>query len=251
MNKNKVLKIILVITVIAILIVIVLSSHKKYNNYVISEKEWQKILDKQENKKLKLDSIKFNDYNLLIDESNNIIYYSIVEKSNKFNPSVSYKTNEKAKLAFKSELENDNIERKDVYKLIIYNNNYYHEYSLCITNYPLMEIEYQKPNSNSITMELFDNHVNRNQRYMKSEGKIKEIETDKYSLSLKMESLGHNRRDNPMSILGIEPTDEYILEKTNNANERKKYIRLFIDNTYDGIYTVDSKQNINNDERSI
>ena len=246
MNKSKILNIVLVITALAILIVIVLSGHKKYNKYVISQDKWQKIFNKTENNKLKIDSIKFNDYNLLIDENNNVIYYSIVERSNKFNPSVSYKTNEKAHLAFKSNLENKNIETKDAYKLVIYNDYYYHEYTLCITNYPLMNIKYKGKDGNSINMELFDNHVNKNQRYMKSDGKLKEIEIDKYSLILKMESLGHNKRNNPMSILGIEPTDKYIIEKTNNVNERKKYIRLFINSKYDGIYSIKSNSTINN-----
>lgn len=248
MKNNKSLIIILVFTFILAAIILLLSSNKKYNKYVVSNNTYENIKSKKENKKIKINSIKFNDYSLFIDEEESIIYYSIVDGNNMYNPSIKYKTNEKAKLAINKELDANNIERNDVYKMIIYDNNYYHEYSLCMTIYPLMNI-ISKEGSNSVTVQLFDNHINRHQKYIESKGIMKKIDNDKYTLNLKQESLGHNRRDNPLSILGIERTDEYIIEKSYNMNEKKKYIRLFLNNKYQGMYIVNSKQNVINGER--
>ena len=59
--------------------------------------KWSSIKESRtENKNLRLEDIKFNDYKLIIDEQSNTLYYSLINNSqNKYNPNVSYDANNK------------------------------------------------------------------------------------------------------------------------------------------------------------
>lgn len=239
MYKNKIFIVIIIITIILGGIIFFISSSNKYNKMVKNKTEYERIINsRKSSKNLKFTELKFNDYKLFIDEDNSVIYYSVVDVRNKLNPSFKYKTNSNAKIAFSSTLDEIAFESDDFYKVLIYDKEFYHEYFLCLTNFPLMNINsYNLDNNDSVEMELFDNHINRPQKYMKSAAKFK-VEDDKYILRLKMESLGRNKRNNPLSILGYDKASEFVLEKAYVIDKKEKYIRLFINGKFDGFYFV-------------
>ena len=92
---------------------------------------------------------------------------------------------------------------------------------------------------------LFDNYVNSNMRLTKSKGFFTIVSIDEYRFSLIKESLGHNRRENNISILGMNKHDEYFLRRSDIFGERK-FVRFFINNEYVGIFEIGSR-----DERSM
>ena len=239
MYKNKIFIIIIFITIVLGGIIIFISSSSKYNKMVKNNIELKRIINSRKSStELKLTELKFNDYKLFIDEDNSIVYYSVVDIKNKLNPSFKFKTNSNAKIAFNSVLDEVDLEVDDFYKVIIYDKDFYREYFLCLTKYPLMNIAGKNiVNNDSVEMELFDNHINRPQKYMKSDAKFR-IEDDRYILRLKKDSIGRNKRNNPISILGFDKANEFILKKTYVMVEREKYVRLFINYKYDGFYYV-------------
>ena len=72
MSRKKLLITIIILTIIIILLISFLNSDKKYNSISINENKWNNIINSRtENLNLTLDSIKFNDYNLIIDNNKN------------------------------------------------------------------------------------------------------------------------------------------------------------------------------------
>ena len=73
-----------------------------------------------------------------------------------------------------------------------------------------------------------------------------------YGFSLRKESLGHNERDNPISIFGMDKQNEYLIKVTNVINDRDKYVIVFINNKYMGLYTFshNKERRIDNFERN-
>ena len=239
MYKKKIFIVIIFITFVLGGIIILISSSNKYNKVIKNNTEFRKIINsRKSSNKLKLTELKFNDYKLFIDEDSSVIYYSVVNVRNKLNPSFKYKTNSNAKIAFNSTLKEIAFETADFYKVIVYDKDFYHEYYLCLTDFPLMNITgTDLENNDSAEMELFDNHINRTQKYLKSAAKFR-VEDGRYILRLKAESLGRNKRSNPISILGYDKTNEFVLERAYIIEEKEKYVRLFINNRYGGFYYV-------------
>ena len=253
MNKKWLLVPILVLTGLAIGIILVLKLNTKYNKLVISEDKWNNIISsKNMSTSISLNNIKFNDYNLLIDEENSVIYYSIINVKNKYNPSIDYiLNNKKIKIAINKKLNDEVLENTDILKIMLYDNTSYRIYALVATNYPILNVTYKGEENNKkkvdIEAYLFDNHVDSPIRVLKSDGKLKIIEEDReYSFSLKKESLGRNERENYVSIFGMEKSDEYLIKVANIINDKEKYVRFFINNKYKGIYSLRY-----NEERSV
>ena len=94
-----------------------------------------------------LEEIRFNDYKLIIDNQNNSLYYSVVNDShNKFNPNVSYNINNPnaVLVALEDEITEEKIKNNYEFKLMIYDENSYHIYSLKCTNLPILTIDYNE-----------------------------------------------------------------------------------------------------------
>lgn len=258
MNKKWLLVPILVLTIIAIIIILVLNSNTKYNKLIISEEKWNDIISNRNmSTSISLENIKFNDYNLLIDEDNSIIYYSIVKLSNKFNPSIDYAINNgKIKIAINKKMSDEVLENTDSLKIMLYNDTSYRIYSLVATNYPILNVVYKEEQNEKrkidVNIELFDNHVDSPQRVLKSDGKLRIVEENKeYSFSLIKESLGHNKRENHISVFGMEKRDEYTIRLANTMNENEKYVHFFINNKHIGVYSFGFKEgSVNNFERN-
>ena len=247
MNRKWLFGIILSIVIISILIIIINIKSTKYNKYVISNDEWNKIASTRVlNTNIKIDNIRFNDYSLSLDKKSNTFYHNYSNKDN-YNPSVDYIANEKVKIAFSNKISEDNI------KIIIYNDKYYNEYSLVLTQIPILNIKYKETKEEIkhvfVDVTLYDNRIDTSQKVIKSDGKLTLIENNTdYYLSLKQESLGHNERDNNISIFGMDRHDKYVLSKTNINNN--KSVLLFIEDEYKGIYDVSHRErNINNEPK--
>ena len=132
MSRKKILIPVMVFTCLIIILIIMLNASHKYNKLSVSESKWNSIQNSRiENKNLILTDIKFNDYKLIINEKSNTVYYSIINDSqNKYNPSVSYSTNNKnVKLAILSqEITDEKVKSNYQFKIMIYNEKEYHIY---------------------------------------------------------------------------------------------------------------------------
>lgn len=256
MNRKKLLEIILVLTGLAIAIIVILKLNIPYDKLVVSSDKWNAIISGRNlSTGINIESIEFNDYNLLIDNDNSVIYYSLVDSSKKFNPRVKYKTNTKVSIVINDSITDNKIEQTDSLKIMIYNDKYYRIYSLVVTNYPTLNVIYKDnkdwKNKVGALLELFDNHTHSPQRFLKTEGKFRVIEENNiYSFELFRESLGNNKRENYVSIFGMEKRNEYIIKKVDIASANDRYVRLFINNKYSGLYSFGPKDNINVHERN-
>ena len=129
-------------------------------------------------------------------------------------------------------------------KIMIYNDNNYRIYDLVLTEYPIIDIQYETDNNkyenNNAEFTIFDNHVNSPQRIVKSSGKITDVYHDQklFMFSLTTTSLGRNKRKNEISILGLDKNNKYELLYTDYPNEMAKYVNLFINDKYIGIYKI-------------
>lgn len=247
MNKNKLFLTILILTITLISIIYILGITTKYNKLVINNNKWNNIIkNKSISNNIKLENIKFNDYDLLIDEEQNIIYYSIVNSRLKYNPSMVYKTNNKnIKLAINKKLDDNILNQNNTINIMLYNNTNYRIYTLIITEYPILNII---NNNQETNLELFDNHIDSPQKLVKSKALFKIIiPNQEYSFSLIKESLGHNKRENHISILGMDKHAEYRLTQATNINNNELYVEFFINNKHIGLYKLNYKErNIDN-----
>lgn len=249
--------VILGLTIFIIVIILVLNYKTKYNKLIVSNDKWNSIISSRKlSNSIKFNSIEFNDYNLLIDEDNSIIYYSIIDVSNKYNPLIKYNTNKKVNIKVNNNITDKVLEDNDSIKIILYNDKEYRIYTLVVTKYPILNITYKEEfNKRKVDVDIyvFDNYINSPRRVLKSNGRLKIIEEDKiYSFSLLKDSLGHNERNNHISLFGMDKQNEYLIKVTNKINDKERYVQLFINNKYKGIYTFthNEERRIDNFERN-
>ena len=252
MKKRILLIIILILTFLVLMMMYLFNYQNRYHKYIIDNSKWNTITkNKSINQELKLKSIKFNNYPLIIDDKNNIIYYSMMDVINKDNPKVKYTTNtENIKVAINTTLLNNNI------KVMLYSDLEYKIYSLVVTELPIMNVEYDTSITNKVRIPMntliIDNNKEAIQRIVKSTGTIKLLnDSNEYIVSLNKESLGHNERKNHISILGMPKEDEYLLKKIDEGSNLKKHIMLLINNEYKGIYSINilKERSIDRNER--
>ena len=258
MNKKLLFGVILILTCVTIVVIVLIKFNVRYNKLIINSNEWNSIINNRSiSTSIALEDIEFNDYSLLIDNEHSIIYYSVVNSNKKYNPSVKYVTNNKTNIVVNDSITDAKLELTDSLKIMIYNDKEYRIYNLVVTNYPILNVIYKDVNNDkkkvSIELELFDNHVDSPQRVLKSDGYLRIInENQEYSFSLIKESLGHNKRENYISIFGMEKRDEYIIKKVDNSVNNERYVWLFINNKYNGLYSLGPKEErrIDNFERN-
>ena len=250
MSRKKIIIPVIIFTSLILVLIIVLNPSHKYNKLIISESQWNVIQESRiEGKNLILEDIKFNDYKLIIDEKSNTLYYSLINDSkNKYNPDVSYSTNNKnVKLAILSDkITDEKVKSNYQFKIMIYNEKEYHIYNLKCTDLPILNISYKRNeeiNQKNIPMEMYllDNLTNIPNKITISSGKVKMNENN-YIFSLHMLTPGKNKRDNRISILNMKPNSEYILTPISNELEnemdRKHRVELFLNNEYKGVYSL-------------
>ena len=234
-NKKIILGVVLLFTLILLVVFLILNIKPRLHKYIVSDSKWNTIItDREESASLTLNTILFNDYSLIIDPSDNTIYYSFVDQSKKYDPLISYTASSKVKLAIKEKITKDNQELE----LVIYNDQYYHIYTLIVTDLPMIDVT--TSDSNDVSLYIFDNHIDAIQRVVKTKGKFRTIsEGEKYSLSLIKESLGHNKRDNELSLFGMSKSHEYILNHDSNS---EKMTLLFVNDEYLGVFSIQGRE---------
>lgn len=255
MKRRLVLIPILIITLIIGISIFLVNNKDKYSKLSITQNKWNEIIStREENNNLKLESIEFNGYRLIIDNKNNSIYYSMVNESkNKFNPNVKYRTENNAEkiVVLADEITYEKIKEKHIFKIMIYNDSQYRIYNLVCTDFPVINIRYKTDDFelnkfNSMDIYVFNNLIHTPQRITVSNGKVK-LDGENYIFKLNMTTPGNNIRDNKISILNMKPNSEYTLIKTgedgqngsNNNNEHKNNkVLLFINNENKGIYLL-------------
>ncbi len=217
------------ISLLAISILVLANPSYSFESLKIDEAKWNELANSKEKGDLALNSLKFNDHELIIDEKNNKVYYSIIKSSsNKYSPTIRYKANSgNIKLAFLSdEITDDKIMTNHEFKLMLYNDTQYREYSMFCTSMPMLNLVFDEEMLNNripIAMEMFlfnnmDSSVN---RIVMSNGSIKlvdkiEGETN-YSFSMSKLSPNNNERENVMSLLNMRPSNEYYLNVINSG----------------------------------
>lgn len=258
MNRKKVLIPIVILTIIIIILVIVLNPNKRYKKLFVSEAKWDSIIQSRSSSKdLVLESIEFNDYGLIIDESSNTIYYSLVnDNKTKYNPNVSFSANEESvKLAILSdEITDEKVHSDYQFKIMIYNNSEYHIYNLVCTDFPILNITYTSSQSSKnkdknipIEIFLFNNLENTPNKIIKSMGKLDIINKNsemEYKFKLFMNSPGKNKRENHISIFNMDPHNEYVLttSEENQQRARSFKVELFVNGKYEGLYLLRSNE---------
>ena len=215
---------------------------------------------------LKINNIKMNDYSLIIDDVENCIYYSMIDKTSKYNPTVIYNVDNNAKIAINEEITEEKVNNNYNFKLMVYDDTKYHIYNFVVTTLPIINILYDedivKTERIKANLYLFDNRNNSHKNVMSSNAILNIIdngnEKKDYSFSIIYESLGKNERENNLSVLGMQKHSEYLLnslfddsEKVrevfstnlwNNIskvkNDNSNFVELFINNHYVGLYSL-------------
>ena len=255
MSRKKLLILIIFITIVIGIIIAFMNYSTKFKKLQIDQTKWEEIISKRkENDDAKIEKIEFNGYSLIIDEEADKIYYSLInESSNKYSPDVDFETSsEEYSLAILEDPITDaKIKESHEFKLMIYNNEYYHVYSLICTDLPMLNITFdkmvqrpkqagdkllnektsqtsanneiqstnnvQKGEKGPMRMWLFNNQSNSTNRVTISEGKMKKNkDSDSYNISLEYLTLGNNIRENEISILNMEPSSKYLLNTLEN-----------------------------------
>ena len=260
MKNKELFKIIVIITILLLGLLLIVKRGTKYNKLIINEDKWNNIISsRKESLDHLIDKITFNEYRLFLDEDNNTLYYSMIENNkSSYNPKVY--TKNKVSIATKEKIDDEGIKNNHLYELLVYNDEEYEIYNLKVTRIPIISINYSNNKNKNIPIEfyLFDNYSNTTKRVITSKGYISKDNDTNYSLSLTMESLGRNERENNESLLRMKNHSEYYLSKTdnyyikdilgnylynslNNISDSYQYVELFINNEYLGLYTLGYK----------
>jgi hypothetical protein len=253
----------------------------KFKKVQIDQTQWESIISsRKENDNAKIEKIEFNGYGLIIDEEADKIYYSLInESSNKYSPDVDFEaSSEEYSLAVMEDPITDaKIKESHEFKLMIYNNEYYHVYSLICTDLPMLNITFdkivqrpkemgdellnektsqmranneiqgdetivKKGKKSPIMMWMFNNQSNNTNRVTISKGTIKKSkDSNSYTLNLEYLTLGNNVRENEISLLNMEPSSRYLLNETLNEENRpnQNVVNLFVNNRFKGLYTIE------------
>lgn len=253
---------------------------RNFDNFYVSDEEWSKILSEHsENRELDLSSLKFNGYNLNIAEDK--AYYSIVDNGwHDYNPAISLHNNLKF-AAHGEKISPSSIENNTTVEIVIYNDSEYRKLDLVSTTLPILNIDFDTTNGDApqtredefFRMSLFDNRKKTVNRVIKSDGQAHRrgnvsFGVDKPNLSLKLtqESVGENTRNNPLPLLGMNESDNWILsgmyydyEKVRDAFAAKlwkdinknsfnvenafefRYVEVIINGNYSGLYLLGAK----------
>lgn len=240
MKKDKNLIIIILITILLITMILLINRNIRYNNLVVSQEKWNTIIkEKTNNNKLQIEKLYFNDYPSIIDQKNNTIHYIMMNSRKKTNPLINYFTSKKdAKIIIKESKKND----KEIINIMVYYKTTYNVYELVKLNNPIININYNKLLSKTPKAEILilDNNIKSIQKIIKSTASLTITDNNEYIISLSKESLGRNKRENEISILGNTRENTFIIKKDNREeNQFNKKIELFINNEYQGSYKLE------------
>ena len=240
MQKKTVFIIILILTIFLLGSAILLTRTTRYENLVISEDKWERIIEEQtKDTSLQLKSMSLNDYPLIIDDNNHKVYYAHVETSKKDNPTVQYTGNDnRLKMFFK-----DSYQKENPINVIITNGEKYRIYTLYSINNPMINIHYQDISTGTTKGDItvIDNQVAATQKVIKTSASITITKENNYIISMRQKSVGRNDRENNISILGITMDHEFQLTK-NATKENPTILSVFINDEYLDDYQLEYQE---------
>lgn len=244
MQKKHVFIVILILTIFLLGGILFLTGTTRLNRVVASTEKWDRIQEERtKNDNIFLKNISFNDYPLIIDEKNSKIYYSFVETSRKYNPTIKYiGSQNKTKVVLKEQITEENLNNKPI-EVMVYNDTNFRLYELFITKNPIINMKYDKMISNTTRGEILviDNQVNANQKIIRTSASITMINDQDYTVSMRKKSVGRNDRTNDISLFGITVNHEFMLKKENKETGKTK-LDLFVNNELKGEYQLDYQE---------
>lgn len=279
-KKRIKITILLVCSVLVLFLLTSLSyGNKRLADITVTEDELISILESREDKTFQTISLKLEGNACFKEEESDFFYYSVIDGAKEpLNPTLKVVGDERGlKAAVTKTLSWEDIEKNEPLEVVIYNDKYFHIYKLTVTTLPIMNIECKHDMSeedSKMHMTLFDNRKNTASRVVASDGFVRyRGATTLYypkkgmRLSLTMKSVGENRRPNDISLLGLRQDDDWILYAAYNDQEKirnvfshnlweyscardnaenidagmeYKYIELFVNGRYEGLYALGS-----------
>lgn len=261
MSNNK-LKIILFILLIIVLVFIVLYSIFGTSLSFLDEKE---IKESRKEKIDLINTLKINNVETIYDKNNNIYYYNISEK---YENNV-YLLNLELEDGYKYKLLNQTlniikVKYNELVDVIIYNDKYYYETKIQLTNLPLINIETSQDITRNDTNSIFT-YINQENVESKVTNNIKIHIRGASSLifdkkSYKINFYNKNYTDeksiyisdfyygdgfildavyrDPSKIRNVLATNLWndISNDFNNIDMNYEFVELFINNEYKGLY---------------
>ena len=240
--KKKNEQIFLIVMALTIIIFIsVINPRLRYSKYAVNSTMWNNIIERRkDNHYLRINSMKFNGYSLIIDNTDRKLYYSVInEDKNKYNPLVIFKTTDKnAKLAIlRDDITKDKVRFNHEFQMMVYNDSQYAIYKLICTDVPMLNIITKSDDLNSGEIFLFDNLTNKTNRVIMSDAKI-DKDGDIYKISLEVETQGKNVSENKVSLFNMFPQSNYILEPAKRTT-KGNILEMFVNNSYIGLYKLE------------
>ena len=244
MSKKVSLIMIICLSILFLIIIIIKGNYHRYNSYVLKSNIRKFISDKTYDDSIKLESLKFNNIPLLIDNSKNIVFYSLTPSESSLNPFVDYEANQKnIKIAFSSPIEIKKIDTVIYGKVIVYNKDRYNDYVFCLTKYPLLDIVFDENASSlkDITTKVFyyDNNVKSSFNFLETDGLLHILSGHKeYDLSLYFSSPSNNKRERNFIINNNSYSDIHL----SSESESDDIVQLFINGENIGLFYISEKR---------
>lgn len=286
--RKKLATTIFLVSIIVLMLNLTTEKRNLYSELCISETQKQEIVDSRVPAEMSLfTEILFDEYELMIDTGGNRLFYSLIENSNSaYNPYVEWVSEvENVNVAIVgSTISDEIIAAGKEYEVLFYTDEEYQIAKLVFTTLPLLRIDFDgdmgDEDTKPFTFKLFDNRQQTTQRVINAEGEIRIrgrytriFPKDGYRITLYEDSLGGNRRERDVSLLGMRKDGDWLLyagyndaEKIRNvfssnlwkqscaANNdlgidngmEYRYVELFLKEQYWGLYAlgypIDSKQ---------
>ncbi len=251
-NMKKELVIIIILTIFIVLISLYFGifSSSRYVSNLIDNDKWNEIIKTHEKSEDLIKNLKF-DNELLLYDSSGMYFYSLIN----YEPNIYYKSVGKhAKVAFKKTITDELIENNEALEMLIYTKDKYDVKSIIVTKLPILNLTYSSDDLDEyvdMKFSMFDNEIS---------AKIEEHGLIKYrgaSTLIFPKKSFRITLDNSYNILGLRDDEDLILyaayndqEKIRNAFSSElwysingvgntyKYIELFINNEYEGLYAI-------------
>ncbi len=278
--RKKLAILLFLITIIVLMIHLWDGQGSLYSELCITNEKMQEMIEgKVEAENPLYTEVRFNEYELMLDEGGNRLFYSLIENDNSaYDPVVEcISEKENVQIAIVGTAITDEvIASGEEFGILIYTEKEYQYRKLVFTTLPLVSVDYEGEMGDLDTMQmqfkLFDNRQNAMQRVVNAEGDIhirgrtsRYFPQKGYRLTLYTESVGENRRELDISLLGMRQDGDWLLyagyndaEKvrnvfssniwkescaTNNScgvdnGMEYKYVELFVKGQYWGLYAL-------------
>lgn len=256
MKKEFIMIIVLTSIIVFISLYFGIFSSSKYMRNLITEEEWNNIIDNRKEADDLIKDLRFNNQVMFKDKLSNTYFYTLTT----YTPNIYYKSiNGHAKFAFKELITDELIEDNKTLKMLIYTKNKYTIIDITVTRLPIINISKTSDNLDkykAMMLTLYDGNNTSSKGFIKYRGASTYIFPKKsYRINL----------DEHINMLGLRKDNDWILysayndqEKIRNAfasqvwyqmsstdpaynihnSNEYKYVELFINDSYEGLYML-------------